>query len=398
MNELTRYSHSRVNETPLSFSRALLKEIDWDHRLNGITGARGIGKTTLMLQFIKQKYQTDGQALYVSLDHLYFLKNSLLSFTEDFYINGGRHLFLDEVHRYPNWSMEVKNIYDTFTRLKIVFSGSSALQIHKAEADLSRRTAMYNLRTMSLREYIELSRGLQIKPVSLNDILENHVELAGEIAGLIKPIPVFKEYLQGGAYPFYVESATKFPDRLLSAIHVILEMDIPAVEKVNYSSIVSLKRILAFIADSVPYKPNISELSRKSGVARDVLLKMIGLLERSGILLLLRQSSEPTGYLTKPEKIYLDNTALLYALSPGREPETGTLRETFFANQLMNNHQLTIPDKGDFLIDNEYIFEIGGKNKTSRQIKNTDKAFVAADDIETGYRNVIPLWLFGFLY
>lgn len=398
MIEFIRYSHSRITDTSLDFSRSMMKEIDWSHRLIGITGSRGTGKTTLMLQHLKKNFGVSESALYLSLDNIYFLKTNLVDIAEDFYNNGGRFLFLDEVHRYPSWSIEIKNIYDTFRDLNIVFSGSSALQIHKAEADLSRRTAIYNLQVMSFREYLALSEGLVFPTYKLNDILQNHQEIASELARKFQPLPMFSKYLQGGTYPFFIESQAKFPERLLSTVHVILETDIPAVEKITYSSIVSLKRILAFIAESVPYKPNISELSRKAGVSRDVLLRLISLLERSGILRLLRQDSSPTGYLTKPEKIYLDNTALLYALSPGKVPEKGTLRETFFASQLTANHNVTIPEEGDFFVNNEILFEIGGKNKTTKQVKHSGHAFIAADDTVTGYRNIVPLWLFGFMY
>ncbi len=398
MNELIRYSHYRISETSLDFSRYLMQEIDWNHRLIGITGSRGTGKTTLMLQYLKKNFGLSEKAIYLSLDNIHFLKNNLLQIAEDLYNNGVRHLFLDEVHRYPTWAIEIKNIYDIFRELKIVFSGSSSLQILKAEADLSRRTAIYKLRTMSFREYLALSEKKEFKPFTLEYLLENHKELAAELTAKFQPLPLFNSYLKGGTYPFFTESQAKFPERLQSTVNVILETDIPAVEKITYSSIISMKRILALISDAVPFKPNISELSRKSGVTRDVLLKLISLLERSGILMLLRQDASPTGYLTKPEKIYLDNTALLYALSPGREPEKGTLRETFFAGQLLAGHQVTIPAEGDFMVDNRILFEVGGKNKTTRQIWHSGNAFIGADDIVTGYRNVIPLWLFGLLY
>lgn len=398
MQNLFRYSSGLVSETNLRFTRYLFNQIDWNDRLIGITGARGIGKTTLLLQKIKHSYGLGQEALYVSLDNFYFLTKSLFDLAEEFSINGGKYLFVDEVHRYPSWSTEIKNIYDTFPNLRIVFSGSSALQILKAEGDLSRRASMYKLGSMSLREYTELFKKEIFPSYSMTELLDNHIDIAKEITKRIKPIQLFKEYLNGGAYPFYVGSSATFHQRLLSTVNVIIENDLMAIEHFSYSTLVHIRRLLAFITDSVPFKPNISELSRKTGISRDILLKLIDLLEKSELLISLRQDSSPTGYLTKPEKIYLNNTSLLFSLSLNHNPESGTLRETFFANQLMQNHRVNIAEKGDFLIDNRFTFEVGGKNKTSRQILDINDAYVVQDDIEIGFRKIIPLWLFGFLY
>lgn len=398
MQNLFRYSSGLVSETNLQFTRYLFNRIDWNDRLIGITGARGIGKTTLLLQKIKYSYGINQEALYVSLDNFYFLTKRLFDLAEEFSINGGKYLFIDEVHRYPTWSTEIKNIYDTFPNLRIVFSGSSALQILKAEGDLSRRASMYKLGSMSLREYTELSGKEIFQSYSITELLDNHIDIAQEISKRIKPIPTFKEYLNGGAYPFYIGSSATFHQRLLSTVNVIIENDLMAIEHFSYSTLIHIRRLLAFITDSVPFKPNISELSRKTGISRDILLKLIDLLEKSELLISLRQDSSPTGYLTKPEKIYLNNTSLLYSLSLNQNPETGTLRETFFANQLKQNHMVNIAKRGDFLIDNKYTFEVGGKNKTNRQIAEMTDAYVVQDDIEIGFRKIIPLWLFGFLY
>lgn len=398
MQNLVRYSDALIAEVNLNFTRYLYESIKWDDRLLGITGARGIGKTTLMLQYIRRTYGISPLALYVSLDHFYFQKNNLFDLAEEFYINGGRHLFFDEVHRYPTWSSELKNVYDNFPKLKIVFSGSSALQIFKAEADLSRRAVMYKLGPMSIREYLALTRKLNIGSWTLSEILKDHVQIAREIQQKIQIIPVFNEYLKGGVYPFFNESTAKFEQRLMNTVNVIIENDLMAIERFSYSTLVNIRRILAFIADSVPFKPNISELARKTRVSRDILLRIIDLLEKSDLLLLLKQESAPTGYLTKPDMIYLHNTALLYCLSQNQNPEKGTLRETFFVNQLRENHSVNISLKGDFLIDNQFVFEIGGKGKSGKQIVGIENSFIVQDDIEIGYKNFIPLWLFGFLY
>jgi len=398
MQNLYRYSSSLITDSDLRFKRYLFNQIDWNDRLIGITGARGIGKTTLLLQRIKQSFGTSEEALYVSLDNFYFLKKSLFDLAEEFSVNGGKFLFIDEVHRYPTWSSEIKNIYDTFRNLKIVFSGSSALQIFKAEGDLSRRASMYKLSSMSLREYIELAHNVEFQSYTLSELLEHHIDIASEITTRIKPLPIFKDYLKGGSYPFYLGSSASFHQRLLSTVNVIIENDLMAIEHFSYTTLVHLRRLLALIADSVPFKPNISELSRKTGISRDILLRLIDLLEKSELLISLRQDSSPTGYLTKPEKIYLNNTSLLYSLTLNQNPETGTLRETFFVNQLRENHLVNLPKKGDFIVEGKFVFEVGGRNKTTQQIADLSEAFIVQDDIEVGYRNRIPLWLFGFLY
>jgi uncharacterized protein len=398
MQNLYRYSSSLITDSDLRFKRYLFNQIDWNDRLIGITGARGIGKTTLLLQRIKQSFGTSEEALYVSLDNFYFLKKSLFELAEEFSVNGGKFLFIDEVHRYPTWSSEIKNIYDTFRNLKIVFSGSSALQIFKAEGDLSRRASMYKLSSMSLREYIELAHNVVFQSYTLSELLEHHIDIASEITTRIKPLPIFKDYLKGGSYPFYLGSSASFHQRLLSTVNVIIENDLMAIEHFSYTTLVHLRRLLALIADSVPFKPNISELSRKTGISRDILLRLIDLLEKSELLISLRQDSSPTGYLTKPEKIYLNNTSLLYSLTLNQNPETGTLRETFFVNQLRENHLVNLPKKGDFIVEGKFVFEVGGRNKTTQQIADLPEAFIVQDDIEVGYRNRIPLWLFGFLY
>lgn len=398
MQNLYRYSSSLITDSDLRFKRYLFNQIDWNDRLIGITGARGIGKTTLLLQRIKQSFGTSEEALYVSLDNFYFLKKSLFELAEEFSVNGGKFLFIDEVHRYPTWSSEIKNIYDTFRNLKIVFSGSSALQIFKAEGDLSRRASMYKLSSMSLREYIELAHNVVFQSYTLSELLEHHIDIASEITTRIKPLPIIKDYLKGGSYPFYLGSSASFHQRLLSTVNVIIENDLMAIEHFSYTTLVHLRRLLALIADSVPFKPNISELSRKTGISRDILLRLIDLLEKSELLISLRQDSSPTGYLTKPEKIYLNNTSLLYSLTLNQNPETGTLRETFFVNQLRENHLVNLPKKGDFIVEGKFVFEVGGRNKTAQQIADLSEAFIVQDDIEVGYRNRIPLWLFGFLY
>ncbi|MCF8367490.1 MAG: AAA family ATPase [Bacteroidales bacterium] len=398
MQNLINYSSARINSVSTKFVRYLTKEIEWDDRLIGITGARGTGKTTLMLQHIKNTFGASGDTLYVSLDDYYFTQHRLFDLAEKFYMNGGLHLFVDEVHKYPSWSIDIKNIYDIFPELKIVFSGSSALQLHKATGDLSRRAAMYHLHELSFREYLNLTLKTNFESILISDILSNHQKLAGDIVKNIRITALFKNYLQNGAYPFFIEAKGQYYDRLINTVNTIIENDLPAIENINYQSVHKLRKLISLIADSVPFKINISELSRKSGLSRDVLLRLLALLDNASLITNIRQKGAPTGHLTKPDKIYLNNTALLFAINTNQQVSSGTIRETFFMNQLIQKHKLLSVKKGDFLVDNKYTFEIGGRNKTNEQIAGLNNAFVVADDIEFGYKNTIPLWMFGFLY
>lgn len=398
METLINKSQNKIKETTSEFHRYLFDEINWEDRLIGITGARGVGKTTMLLQQIKEKYGFAPEALYVTLDDLYFTKHNLFETVEMLYLNGLKHIFVDEVHKYKDWSVEIKNLYDTFSGLKIVFSGSSALSINKAKADLSRRAAMYHLHELSFREYLELSGVAQFSPVKFQDILANHIEASASIAENIKPVYHFNNYLNHGVYPFFKDVKAKYHDRLLNVIQVIIENDLVALENLNFNTLVKLKKTLALIAESVPFKPNISELSNKVGVSRDFLVKLLHLLGDAGVIILARQAGAPTGIMNKPEKIYMENTNLLQALNLDNEADAGTIRETFFINQLIQQHKIEIPKAGDFIVDGAYHFEVGGKNKTMKQPAGINNSFLAIDNIEFGYKKSIPLWLFGFLY
>jgi len=397
MQELFKYSQIKVNNVSNQFVRYLYKQISWDDRLIGITGARGTGKTTIMLQYIKSNYSNTNKVIYISMDDFYFTKNRLFDFAEEFYLHGGRYLFIDEIHKYSTWSIEIKKLYDTYPDLKIVFSGSSALQLHKSDGDLSRRAAMYHLHELSFREYLILSKELELPYYNIEEILGNHQNIISEILKVDSIIAEFKNYTERGVYPFFIETKGQFYDRLINTVNVIIETDLQTTDNINYQTIVKLKKIIALIADSVPFKINISELSRKSGLSRDVLLRLLEALDRANLINMLRQTSAPTGHLTKPEKIYLNNTALLKALNTSNF-SIGTARETFFLNQLTQKHTVTYPKQGDFLVNNKYLFEIGGKDKTNKQIASLKNAYIVADNIEFGYGNKIPLWLFGFLY
>lgn len=397
MEGLIAKSIKRIESTSLDFKRFLFYQINRKRRLIGIKGARGTGKTTLLLQYIKENFGISDEVLYVSLDNIYFAKNRLVDLTDDFVKTGGKYLFLDEVHKYPGWSREIKNIYDDFPDLKIMFTGSSILEIDKGEADLSRRAVIYNLPVLSLREFIEVKYGLKLNAHSLTDIIEYHLDIANQIVKKIKPVKEFNNYNLYGTYPFFAETGRDYYDHLERIIYLILETDLPAAVPIDYNSIVKLKQLLLVISESVPFQPNISKLSIKIGVTRDTVIKYLHYLEKAQLISMLRSSTKGISKMAKPEKIYLNNNNLSNALQSG-QTNRGTVRETFFFNQLSVKHTVKLPHRGDFVVDNKYVFEVGGKNKSKKQIINFQDAYIASDNIEYGFKHKIPLWLFGFLY
>jgi predicted AAA+ superfamily ATPase len=397
INRLRRLSAGRIENIPVKFHRFLLHEIDWDQRLIGISGARGAGKTTLILQRIKTAGYHPETVIFISLDDIFFLNNPLLDFAEQFYIEGGKFLFLDEVHKYPDWSHDLKQIYDNFPRLKVVFTSSSALEIYKGSHDLSRRLALYNLPGLSVREYLEFSYGYRIRSFRLDEILADVSGITSQFPGDIRPVKILKEYLHTGYYPFFIEGHSFYHERLRQTVNTVLETDLPAIFNIDFHSVLKLKKLLAVISSVVPYRPNISKLAEQVGVTRDTLLRYFYYLDKARVISLLTRDATGINYLNKPEKLYLDNTNLMYALT-GDEPETGNLRETFFFNQVSVKHKVTCSLKGDFSVDNKFVFEVGGKGKTGKQVAGIENAFIVRDNTEVGYKNMIPLWLFGFLY
>lgn len=395
MERLLQHYTRILANTNLDKHRYLFHQINWENRLIGITGARGTGKTTLLLQHIKQA-KIENTSLYVSLDNIYFAQHTLSDLANDFYINGGIYLFLDEVHRYTNWAIEIKNIYDSYPGLFIIFTGSSILEIYKSQADLSRRSVMYSLSGLSFREFLYFEDILEIPAYNLEDILRNHTSIASEITTSIKVFPAFRNYLQCGFYPFYKEGTSSYYDKLNAIVNVILENDLPAVVSLQYATILKIKKLLTHIATLVPYTPNINDLSALIETDRKSLLSYLQYLERAGLLYQLRSNNRKLSELAKPEKIFLNNTNLLFSLS--QNTQEGTLRETFFANQFSHSHKLLCPSSGDFLIDEKYVFEVGGKGKTFKQIRNIENSFIAYDNMEIGLGNKIPIWLFGFMY
>lgn len=397
MEAIIETSNKRLRNTSSSFRRYLINDIDWGDRLISIVGSRGAGKTTLMLQHLKENYGAGNDAVYLSLDNTYFTRHSLIDTVITFSNAGGKTLFLDEVHKYPNWSIELKNIYDDFPELKVVFSGSSMLELYKGQGDLSRRLSSYKLPPLSLREFIELEHKISFPVFKLEDILENHVEISNEIGSKIKPVAVFKDYLEYGALPFYKESRGKYHERLVNVINMILDYDLPSITPIHYMHVVKIKMLLKIISDMVPFKPNVTKLASQTQIDRKTVLKYLDLLNRSELISLLNPYSASDSVFTKPTKIYLGNPNLMFSLCD-EKPNIGTLRETFFYQQLSVKHKVYHSRESDFLVDNKYTFEIGGRKKGAAQIKGLENAFIAADDMEYGFGNKIPLWMFGFLY
>lgn len=398
MERLIELFRNKLALVPTQLSRSLMSEIQWDAKLIGIKGARGVGKTTLMLQYIKQQLSLELNAtLYVSLDHLWFSENTLVDLADTFVKRGGKYLFLDEVHKYENWTQELKNIYDSYPTLKVVFTGSSLLQILNARADLSRRAIVYHLQGLSFREYLILHTNNNFNKYELNTILNNHAEISAEVLLHIKPLAYFDDYLKKGYFPFHLEQPDVYYMRINEILSMMLEIELPLLRNVDVAYIARVKQLLYIISQAVPFVPNVSKLSEKIGIERKTLLTYLHYLDEIALTKNLFKESFGISSLQKPQKIYLENTNYMYALRV-ESVNKGNLRETFFANQLKQNHTITYTNLGDFLVDNKYTFEIGGKTKSYKQIKEINHSFIAADDIEYGFGNKIPLWLFGFLY
>lgn len=396
MNELILEFQEKLHGTSLQIQRYLLDKIDTKNRLIAINGARGSGKTTLLLQLVK-KYLPIDSSFYVSMDHLYFFDTKLYDLARTFYQHGGTHLLLDEVHKYQNWSREIKLIYDNFPNLHVIFTSSSILEIYKAESDLSRRAISYTLKEMSFREFLVFETNKEFPAYNFVDILEKHQKIAAEISESIRPLAYFDKYLKVGAYPYYQENENFYHQKLLNTINLTIDVDINAVEDMRYDTLVKLKKLLRAIATSAPFTPNITKLSEKVGLSRNMLVQGIKILERTGLVNELYKDSTGIGVLTKPEKLYLNNTNLMYTLAK-ENINIGNVRETFFLNQFKDLLPINQASKGDFVIDNSYTFEIGGKNKSKKQISGLDHAYIAKDSIEIGYKHIIPVWVFGLMY
>lgn len=386
-----------VQLTTTSFHRYLYNEINWDNWLIAIKGARGVGKTTMMLQRIKENFADNPEkALYVSLDNLWFANRSLTEVVEYHYNHGGTHLFIDEVHKYPAWQTLIKNITDEYPDIHIVFTGSSMLKIDKSQGDLSRRMRDYTLNVMSFREFLGFEGVTELPSVSLSELMTNHGRIAMQITSDLKIMPLFEKYLKYGCYPFYKRDFDGFAERLQKTIYTVLNEDAPAIEEITYPTIQKLMRMLMILAERVPQTPKMNELYAILETNREQGLRMLYLLQRAGLLHLLSTETKEFQNMTKPDKIYLHDTNLMYALS--ENANIGTLRETFFINQVSAVAKTNYPRNGDFIVNGKHLFEVGGKNKKFTQIKDEPDSYLAVDDTEIGHGNRIPLWMFGLLY
>jgi len=398
MEQLIEKFRKKIAQTQTNFVRSVMFQINWEARLIGLKGARGVGKTTLLLQFIKLRLLNEiDSTLYVSLDNIWFTEHKLINLVDSFVKRGGKYLFLDEVHKYPNWSIEIKNIYDDYPEIKIVFTGSSLLEILNARADLSRRAVIYNMQGLSFREYLNIELNIDLKSVTFEEIVNQHSEISREIVSKIKPLQHFESYLQNGYYPFYKEIPNLYHSRLEEVINMVLEVELPQLRNVNVAYVSKLKQLMYIVSESAPFTPNISKISERIGVNRETLLGYLYYLNEAHLLFSTYKDAKGITLLQKPDKLFLENTNLMYALN-GRSVSIGNARETFFVNQLRYNHLIEIAKQSDFLVDNKYTFEIGGKNKNKTQIEGLKDAYIALDNIEYGYENKIPLWIFGFLY
>lgn len=400
-NDVVRlYETSRrlVRDVPMSFRRSLGSCINWNNRLVCVRGAKGTGKTTLVLQHIHDAFfPNDDRSLFVSLDNLWFAAYDVVELADWHWKHGGTHLFLDEVHHLKNWQTAIKNIYDSYPSLNVVYTGSSMLRLEAGSGDLSRRRVPYTLPVLSFREYLRFENVLDAEIVPMDAILRDHRSIASSIGGKVRILEHFSRYLKYGCYPFYKEGVNEFDIRLREVVNQILEIDYPMIDSVSVATIMKARRMLAVLADSVPQTPKMAQLYRELETDRNQGLKILKALARAGLLQLLSSEKIALKDMSRPDKICLDNTSLMHALS--RDVDVGCARETFMLNQLYAaGHTVVYPRHGDFLVDGRYLFEVGGAGKGFSQIKDIPDSYIAADDIETGYGNKIPLWLFGFMY
>jgi predicted AAA+ superfamily ATPase len=389
MQTLFEYSNRLVSNVDKKFTRYLYNSIHWENRLIGIVGPRGVGKTTLILQYIKNNLDIR-HTLYVSAEDFYFAKHRLSNLASDFVKWGGKYLFIDEIHKYPEWSKELKLIYDYHNHLNVVFTGSSVLDLKKGSSDLSRRAVLYNLQGLSFREYLMLFHQIEVPVFNLNEILSHQVK----VSQIVHPLPLFADYLKSGYYPFALEP--DFDLKLLQVVHQTLESDIPVYAGMNVSKGRQLKQLMAIIAESVPFKPNMTKISEILAISRNVIADYLLYMEEAGMIAQLRDDTNGIRGLGKINKVYVDNTNLVYVLA-GENANKGNIRETFFLNQCRVHHQIVSSNMADFKMV-EKDFELGGKSKGLKQIETAENGFLVKDDIETGFFNTIPLWHFGLMY
>lgn len=399
LEDLIQIHQSVMSTIPTAIKRYLYTQINWESMGLCIVGDRGVGKTTMICQDLLNRYQTPDRALYISADHVFVLSYGLISIARDFFAEGGEALYIDEVHKYPDWSLEIKNLLDTYKGRQIVFSASSSLDLNQSKGDLSRRVVYHRLLGLSFREYLELAHNIQLRVFSLNEILENHVSIASQF----DEIPIlgyFKDYLTYGYYPFFTEGVKDYAAKLNNVIEKVLFEDIAVIYNLKQTTLPILKRILWLVTTSNGLIPNIDKMSKNLGVSREMIYNCLEYLMNSGLLNEVFSAGKGNSLIRKPAKIYLNNSNLLNVMhgSLKLKNDVGGIRETFFVNQLSSTHKISLHDKGDFLIDDQWIMEIGGRNKNDYQVRHEKNAYLILDNLKIGFGRKIPLYLFGFLY
>jgi len=397
MNDLLELSERLISRIPLDFSRYLFHQINWNNRLIGIKGSRGTGKTTLVLQRLRTINLGPGKMAYFSVDELFFSTHSLIDTGRDFYNKGGKVIVFDEVHKYPNWAREIKNLYDRYADLQIIFTGSSIINISQQEGDLSRRAIVYELFGLSYREYLKMNGIVNIDPLTLKQLIDHGTSIRSVFPTFFRPLEHFESYLSYGYYPFAKEDIQGYHVRLRQLIRQSIEFDMAELAGFDIRNAKKMLQLITIIGQQVPFKPNLIKLAEKSQIHRNSISNYLFFLEEARLIRLLYPSGCSIATLQKPEKIFMNNTNLMFALAFD-QPDRGAIREAFAYNQLVVLHQVRQPKSGDFEVDDKYIFEVGGKSKTQRQIRGHENAFVLKDDMEFPVGGSIPLWLLGFLY
>lgn len=392
MQNLVNIHNTLLEQARKTIRRELLDEINWDNRIIGIKGFRGVGKTTFLLDIVKEKFSNDKTCLYVNLNNFYFAKRKILSFADEFYKTGGKTLILDQIHKYPEWASELKTCYDSFPELKIIFTASPVLRVLEGNNELQDIAKIYHLEGLSLREYINYQANLNFKRYSLQEILTDHSRIAQEIIQEVKPLAFFNDYLKDGYYPYFLDNKGFYTETLLKHINLALEIDVTYLNQIDLQYLPKLRKLLQIIASQAPFSPNVSKISSDVQTSRATIMNYLRYMKNARIINLLFSNGNEDD-IKKPDLVYLHNTNLIYAIDPGNISHK-IMRQTFFYNQVGYQHQVKSSGKADFKVDNQYHFSIGGKYS----LPTEDGYYAAADMIEIGNGNIIPLWLFGFLY